>query len=348
MNDDAELLSRWLDGELTDEEQDALRARIAEEPALAALWDTMQQLPADLSALPAIPAGHQRPLAAPRPTSSQRASRVPSSWLPVALPLAAALVGAVLGRMTAPPATVELPGHQLTVDGTVSIAQEQDMNRTTKAAAAGLTVALISGSAWLSSDMADASAVELDTTPVRLAAPPAPPAPPRAPTPPAPPADDGSADRIAQLEFENTLLRGALERHEGQPRSFPSDYPGDLLPAAFEASVRPLVDLEEDLDLVGVDCAEYPCVAWVEAMGDKEAEWSGRLSSLKGRFEQNDGWGNHWIWTFPYVQKENDRSRAMVGIMVHPGEVPGDVATRLKHRVEIAMEERIDEWSSER
>ena len=331
MIDDAERLSRLLAEDLPPDEAAVLRERIAHEPALAALWSTMVALPQELEALPALPAGAQRPR-----------RKVPRrQWWPIPAIAAAALVGLLLGRFTAPPALIQFPSGQLALRGTAALQQESPMKSRT-AAAAGVTVALVAGTAWFTTPDGVASSLTTADAPVTViplvAAPTV--LPERVPAAPAQP-----DPLVERLQFENTLLRGALKLHEGEPQAFPGDYPAELMPQGFEATVRPLVEVEEDLELTGVDCMEYPCVAWVEAAGEPEVLWSERLATLKGRFERRDGWGSHWIWTFPYVQKDQLQSRAMVGIMIHPGTVPPGVAKRLQHRVELTMEMRIQDWN---
>lgn len=344
MIDDAQLLSRLLDGDLPPGEAERLRARIAREPALRDLWQTLQALPGELQALPALPEGAERP-APPRAEGRGR------SW-PWAAVLLAAGAAFVLGRATAPPAVIELQGARLHLRGTAAIhtptPEEDSMNRSFLTG--GLTVALISGTAWLAS--ADGATTQLssdapdrsvdDPAIVRTERPP-----PVQPVSPVAPDEEARQRVLDRLRFENTLLRGALRRHEGDPQSFPEAYPAELSPEQFEQTVWPLIEEDPVLELQGTDCTEYPCVAWIEATGPSEARWEDTLHTLKGRFERREGWQDHWIWTFPHVQRDGVQSRAMVGIMVHPGAVPDEAATRLQHRVEITMEERISAWSEE-
>ncbi|MEO0604044.1 MAG: hypothetical protein AAF211_21585, partial [Myxococcota bacterium] len=165
------------------------------------------------------------------------------------------------------------------------------------------------------------------------------------PTPAPPPSVPDLTEENARLTFENALLRLALQRHEGEPHAFPADYPDELAPVGFEATLRPLVEADEVLELYGVDCSEYPCIAWVEAEGASDADWAPHLASLKDRLETREGWGNHWIWTMPHVQRDVDVSHAAVGIMIHPGPVAEDVITRIRHRSEVGLEERMQAWA---
>ncbi|MBX2802340.1 MAG: hypothetical protein KTR31_31960 [Myxococcales bacterium] len=343
MMEDAERLSQLLDGELSAAEAQELHRRIAREPALAALWASMQSLPEALAALPTLPEG----VARPRP-----ARRWSAGW-GVALALAAS-AAFVLGRWSVPVSTVTLLDAELALRGHVALdvdehSVEDPMVRSFLAG--GLTVGLISGAAWLTTG--DGATAELrpgetvavaprSESTVRAAR----------PLPIAP--DQDAAEQQEQLQrnvdrlaFENALLKGALRRHEGEPHPFPEDYPAELRPEGFDASILELLQAHPELELSGSDCSEYPCVAWIEGMGETDRAWQDTLDDLKQGFETREGWGNHWVWSFPYVQKENDRSRAMVGMMVHPGPVPEDVTTRIKHRVELAMEERIGVWRQE-
>ncbi|MEO0604327.1 MAG: hypothetical protein AAF211_23025, partial [Myxococcota bacterium] len=165
MNPDAVALSCLLDGDLPEDEVRALRARLEREPALRALWQTMQSLPTELSSLPDIP-GERRP-------------RPPRRWAFWGGGLAlAATVAFVLGRLSAPLATVRLPGTDVVLHGDAAIAltplEDPAMNRSFLAG--GLTVGLLSGTAWLVRSPADPVRLEVGE-PVALATP----APPRLP-----------------------------------------------------------------------------------------------------------------------------------------------------------------------
>lgn len=211
-------------------------------------------------------------------------------------------------------------------------------------AAGGLTVGLISGAAWLVqpgqpeiklTPGESAPLTRLEPTAIR---------PPSPPSTRAAPAEAGTTE-MERLSFENALLRIALARHEGEPHAFPVDYPEELGPRSFDDTVRPLVEADEDLELYGIDCTEYPCLAWVEAEGPTDADWEPQLKDLKARLERHPGWENHWIWTMPNVQRDQDVSHASVGIMVHPGPVPEPVITRIEYRARVAVEERRQVWA---
>lgn len=114
-----EELSRLLDGELPQDEAEALRTRIATEPELAAAWETLQALPADLAELPDIapPSGlDERVL--DRDELRPRMQRFSRRWGTTAA-VAASL--ALLFLWTRPgPATVLVSGTQF-VDGQVTV-----------------------------------------------------------------------------------------------------------------------------------------------------------------------------------------------------------------------------------
>jgi len=112
-------LSRLLDGELDPAEADALRARIAAEPALAATWETMQGLPGALGDLPEIeppPALNDTVLAGR--DHQPRLRSISRRWGKFAA-IAASL--ALLWLWTRPgPATVLVSGSQF-VDGQATL-----------------------------------------------------------------------------------------------------------------------------------------------------------------------------------------------------------------------------------
>lgn len=67
-------------------------------------------------------------------------------------------------------------------------------------------------------------------------------------------------DEIARLEARQALTTGQLAAVRGEPQPWPDDVPEAFRPAAFERSMRTIVEEEGAGDLLVVDCAEFPCL----------------------------------------------------------------------------------------
>jgi anti-sigma factor RsiW len=117
MNSLDEQLSALASGDLPPERARALRDRIEREPEVAAAWERMQQLVADLDALPADHPELSGPpvVVVPAPTVRRRSPL----WGGMAL-LAAVALGFVAGRTTGPPDDWILAGDAV-VDGDVQL-----------------------------------------------------------------------------------------------------------------------------------------------------------------------------------------------------------------------------------
>lgn len=242
MTSDYEDLSRLLDGELAPVEAEALRARIAGEPRLAAAWERMRALPRDLGALPdelPPPGLDDRVLGRTRPPSRR------GRWIALTATLAAALVLWVGTRPGAGRVLV-ISGEQwvdgqmdvlageipVRVDGLARIAvepaldvvreragEEATMNAVLAGAGgvlagAAVTVAVMRGAATLAPPDEDPIVVRAGER--RTVAPDERVAETSATLPPRPRLPDGAtaAQRIASLEAEVVDLRAKLAEVE--------------------------------------------------------------------------------------------------------------------------------------
>jgi hypothetical protein len=221
-------------------------------------------------------------------------------------------VAAALLMIPVPPPTVTLVAGSQVVDGTVNVlasdvevavsgrarlslepasasarAGVQEVNpmmaRTISAAGAGalLTVAVYEGSATISTPSQDVvlSAGEERTVSVL-----APPSPER--SSPSRPLPSAGSDRdlslgahvadlereLASLRLERDLQNGALDAMEGTVQEWPSDISASFEASAFTDQFESLVASDESLELVDVDCEEYPCMAVVRSYSDRE-DW---------------------------------------------------------------------------
>ncbi len=296
--EDRVLLSRFLDGDLDEDERRDLLQRLESEPALAAALAQAEAVLADLAGLsPTLPppAHLAVPTADAPPTTRTTAPTRPVP-LPWVLAGAAAAAALLLALRPTPAATIVTDadgavldgridlnlasGHSLELDGRGRIATtppdpEAPVLRHPLAAAAGgalLTVAIYEGSALLRGpdgavelQAGDSRTVDVDTPApqrvVRVADGPAPAS--GAPAGAATSTEEELARLRAEneaLRFENALVKGNLTAHEGQPMAWPDDLPERLRPDGFAAMVEAAVADVEGVELVEVDCAEFPCI----------------------------------------------------------------------------------------
>lgn len=78
--------------------------------------------------------------------------------------------------------------------------------------------------------------------------------------------------RIAELEaqvrrlgIEGAFQRGRIRSHEGTPQDWPEELPESLRPEAFQRNLEAALADVDGAELLGVDCDEYPCVAFVQS-----------------------------------------------------------------------------------
>jgi hypothetical protein len=296
--DDREALSRLLDGDLLPAQAQALRERIACEPDLAAAWETMQVLPRALHDLPderppvwldARVLGEPRRSAWPRWPAAVVAAAA-ALWIvwphPTTITLEAGkemIDGEAL--VLAGPYTVEIDGRaEVVVEPASPVVrgggQEASMSIPTHAGAvafgAAVTVTVFQGVATVSGP--DLPGHEIVVHPgeshhVGRSVPE-----PRSVVAVTPAPDeatkakiDGSdpvvqariralEDEVSKLRFEQAVARGRIEQNEGRPIPFPADLPASARPQAFEQTVHDTFGGDPNIDVLGVDCDEFPCM----------------------------------------------------------------------------------------
>jgi hypothetical protein len=306
MSDIYTALSRLLAGELDAAEAAELRARIASDPALSAVWEAMTALPDELADLPMVPPPPGLDDAVLRRVAAEKRSW---PWRQGLAALAAAL--ALLVLWPSPPGRVVLlSGQQLiegdmqvqaasaviAVDGRALISVEPADTRLREgmqevenmstshliAAAAGavITVAVYEGSALVSAGGEPVTVAAGERHIVREG-------PDEARTVARQPAPThGELDReqlspevaayIAELERENQVLQlernlqqGALRAVEGVAQSWDDRQVAAVYqPDAFASAMATALEGSEDLELVGTDCEEYPCLAVIRSYAD--------------------------------------------------------------------------------
>ncbi|MCB9778474.1 MAG: hypothetical protein H6742_07925 [Alphaproteobacteria bacterium] len=378
--DRLEALSRLLDGDLPGDEADALRDAIAQDPALARAWQTLQALPGDLAALPtALPApppltaqpvetaapSPSAPSSAPSPSARPRRSL--PGWLPWSV-AAAALLAALWpaassfpSASTAPssPTTVSVPGASVEIAGRAHLSTQEPSMRPLplSAAAAGgalLTVAVYEGSARILPDDGSA-AVDIAAGQERTVSLPVGAVDDRTGgTVPARALDPRSTDDVAvlrdevarlqqeneSLRLENALVRGSLAAHQGEAVPWPDDAPAALQPRAFEDAVRAAVDRADGLDLLAVDCDEFPCLAILRS-ADAGPDWAERVQAVpQGLAEELGGDEPLSVMAMARGEVDDDGNEVMLSafaLLPSQGD-PRALGPRIDYRAEGLME----------
>lgn len=149
----------------------------------------------------------------------------------------------------------------------------------------------------------------------------------------------------AQLRFENALVKGSLATHQGAPLDWPADLPELLREEGFSARVSAAAAAIEGLDLVDIDCSEYPCLAVLRSQ-DTEPGWEDQARAVPDALsaELGEGYGTMMM---ARGEDDGDEPVMMMAFALVPSEegeaLPQDQATRIGYRAEEAMTAATDE-----
>ncbi len=378
---DHELLSMLLDDELPEDQAASLQERIGTEPELAVAWATMQALPDALGGLPDLippPKLDGLVLGETAPAVAHAPPRW--AWPATAIALAAALLLSLTAR---PPALEILPvtGHQrltgelsidagdvtVQIDGTVDLFVEpvdpqlresspEDPTMTRKQLLAGLAGAAITVVVYEGTAVLHAA----DTEPVVLEAGEQHTSHPRADRDETPRVATRTSDReptaeelqaeldalTEQLEaaqFHRAMAQGQLASHEGTPQDWPDDVNPALKPDAFAAELAQAMAGHEDLNLLSLECDEFPCFAVIEShstsedWGDDLDEVGRKLSeSYKELLDTDEVGTGHWRSRYG----DGDLDVRLEGMVLGAGGLDDeDLKTRTDYRVDSAVKD---------
>ncbi len=384
---DHEQLSMLLDGELAEPEAQALQDRIAAEPALAQVWATMQALPAALADLPELaPPPELDALVLGDPQALQHASPARWTWAPLAL-MAAVVLLAFWPRPA--PEVLIVTGHQrlsgelsllagdvrVELDGEADLFVEpvnpllresapEDPTMTKKQLLAGLagaavTVIVYEGTAVLHA--ADADPVALGAGDQHtLRAQDDPTAAPIARTTRTAAGDDAEAlqaeiaslnEQLEAARFHQAMAKGQLASHEGTPQPWPDDLPEALRPDAFSAAVAAAMEGFDDLELVSVECDEFPCFAVIES-NNRTEEWGDQLDAVGERLSDayketlgtDDVGTGHWR---SHYGEDGVDVRIEGMVLGTPEMADDDTKTRTSFRVDSTMKDLAEDRMAE-
>lgn len=368
---DTERISAWLDGDLDGAAADAVRARIAEDPAFARQVDAMRALRATLDALPdeaPPPALDRRVLARVRgPRRWPLAvvgGLVAAAALALAWPTAPARVLVAGTEWVAGQGEVDAGDVRVAIDGVAWVTVEPAgraarvegaeglMDRTHVAAAIGgavVTVGVLAGSAVVirpGVDVAVAAGDRWTSAPPAAAAPPAGPREGEAPAATiarlsreldAARADLAAAEAaLGEARLGATVAQGQLAFERGEPVPWPDDLPDGFRPAAYEATVRAEVAKIPGATLLDLDCAEFPCIAIIQSPST-EPGWPEHLRPITDALAAGAR-----VNTSLSASQWNDGQRdvAAAAVAVSPeGHGGPDVDTRTKWRAQAALED---------
>ena len=375
---DYELLSRMLSGDLPRSEVRELKARMKTEPQLAAAWEALHGLPDILASMPegeVPPELNAAVLVQRRVRQLSRVLRVVPwalaagvlllvlAW-PDAEPEPTAVI--VEGRQVVEGDVLVLAGHlPVAIDGRAWISVEppegalregsQEVNdmklESIAAALAGavVTVAVYEGSALINPGP-DAVAVAAGES--HTVGPPSRDAPAERPVTTRTSSEDLAeasreelTDRVGELEaelaglrFEQQVSRGRLSSHEGAPQDWPEDVPEPFEPEAFKEAVAATFDGIDELELVSVDCEEFPCFAVVRSYVEGDS-WSQSVQDqleVLGQDVAYEGELKTAIWASSFGTDEGNKN--FVAFASTPEElVTEEGSTRTSHRIESAI-----------
>lgn len=364
--EDLERLSMLLDGDLSPEEAQSLRARIAQEPDLADAWRAISALPLAIAALPSP--------ALPPQLRARPGVRLPRREL-LAWSLAAAMALLALWPSPPPPqllegelllngdttlrladaATLSLDGRALLrvepqgQDARVTGAEVENMNLNTLgggALGALLTVTVYEGRALLTPDeqapitLAAGQTQKLggsaESEPLPGTLKPGEPRPLVGANPTATPSGAQLQEELGRLRLENQMLRGQLQAVEGSPQPWPANTPAQMRPEGYKALLSSLLDESEAL--IALDCEEYPCVALVEMPPDSK-HGEALVQEVQDALAPSAGEEMSAV-VMAREQDDGEGPRGVLAFAIAPGDSFGrEVAQRTRTRAELLLNE---------
>ncbi len=153
---------------------------------------------------------------------------------------------------------------------------------------------------------------------------------------------DALEREIAALELERDLQAGALVQVEGQPQPWPEGLHPAYAEPAFTRTVQAALAADPELELLGVDCAEYPCIALVRSFGDEGGAGPKALGERLGEQLAAQGLSDPGVglWVSREQGPEGTEPLTLVGVALNdPAQTPPDNRTR--------TDWRIGEWTAQ-
>lgn len=147
---------------------------------------------------------------------------------------------------------------------------------------------------------------------------------------------------IAQLERENQVLQlernlqeGALKAVEGTPQSWDDrDVVAAYQPESFEQAMATALEGSEDLELIGMDCEEYPCLAVIRSYADSP-DWHRELGDRIREGYSEVGAEKIGMGMWVHQSEGDEGAVTLAGIAVSdPEDTTDDTHTRTAWRMD--------------
>ena len=154
-------------------------------------------------------------------------------------------------------------------------------------------------------------------------------------------------DQLALKDFEGAIQRGRIAAVEGRAQPWPGDLPPVMRPDAFERRLREEMTSRDELDLLEINCDEYPCYAIIEAEPDSfhqgEPPGSALMRALAEETEEPLG-----VFNMASVTAGPEGELGLLGVALVPTDRNDDTLTkRLGYRVEGSMSGWSEDFATE-
>lgn len=351
---DAELISRWMAGDLPPDEAHALRERVEADPELRALWHALQGLDADLRRLPAeapppeLDAEVLRRLHAPAvPAAPPRRIRA-FAWAAIGLAAGALLALGADAISLAPERTLQLDAGTMTVEGAETVVAGPArvlVNGRARLSAdpRWVEVQVLSGRARIDETNGSTWVYAGETRRVGEAHPG------RGTPPPAASEDlEELRQEIAELRRQSATdqrlldaAKGRLALLEGAPQAWPPDLAKALEPGVFATHAAEVAGRFDGFRVTDVICDEYPCIAVFAGPADTP---SARVEALTAAAQEGapDG-ADRWQTRAERVDDARGPDLLVVALSVANGPASPDLDARVKYRLEGEIQSALED-----
>ncbi len=95
-------------------------------------------------------------------------------------------------------------------------------------------------------------------------------------------------EQLAAAEASAEWQRGQLAQVEGEAVEWTDAAPAALRPDQFEATLKAALGSRDDVAILGIDCAEDPCLATIQVYGD-DPDWDKGFDEISDAVEEASG-----------------------------------------------------------
>jgi hypothetical protein len=160
-----------------------------------------------------------------------------------------------------------------------------------------------------------------------------------------------ATERMAALESELDGLRlqlalaeGRARHFEGEALPFPADLPEAYGPAAMEAFVRAELARIPEVELLRLDCSEYPCLTVLRSRSTDE-DWVDQAAAIHNNLQAKGFPGEDQSVTGMGLHRQDgDEDMRLYAFTIAPAELGEEVRRRSQLRLEEVAEES---WKGE-